>query len=767
MGSRNSDYEMPTKGVQCGIGLLPDGFRPSDADDEISTSTTGNTTNTPTEIPTTTRSCWTSRRMVRCIGALAVIAGALIVIGAVVGVAKNTGGRQSKSQSMEQQDQVGSGKTPATITSTPSPTTAPVGLGKVHFWYPTTWGANPAPPTASGTSTPAAASVSSQASTGAPTSGGTTAPSAAPVRSQASTIPPTPAIGATTSSAATSCEDAIPIYTDVVIIGAGVAGISAAAQIKKVSGGALGVTILESRSELGGRVQTQQFGPYKVQRGATWLNPGNPITDQYEASGLVMAKDNFLNATVFEYSCGQTGGGVRNLRGQEQHPRIDRHKLETILDRLEKDDSLEPEKKVLARRYLRRIAGASDDAANERSLNGQCTCSKVPAQEWDAAVSTWKNGVLPCVEEKVDMFWEEDFEPEADVGLMYEYAACNWDSQDPLEYLVKYLWHDWEYATHDGSVFSWFDPYSGQDFYLARDDWAKSLRDMAQMNDVAPMFDHRVEMVDYNHYDANDSRVRAQVYAKNSAGACSVYKAQRVISTVSAGVYNNNLIQFYPVFSYSEAQHNPLKVQNYVKIFYRFSTKFWGANNEDHYILTVKGQNPDGVSLHWQNYDRQGLYPGSNMLLLTLVGDDFEDAVGTANVRNEIIPESVLQKLLEPLEVAFPDEDVTPVDWYYNTFHADPDFGYGAYAQWAQGYSPEDYFHFWGAYDFNDYVDECDHNGCNDDDEWILYLSGTNACMDDFEFVHSGYYGGYFSANLMLQSLGFDLDFKEFEKCYS
>jgi hypothetical protein len=50
---------------------------------------------------------------------------------------------------------------------------------------------------------------------------------------------------------------------------------------------------------------------------------------------------------------------------------------------------------------------------------------------------------------------------------------------------------------------------------------------------------------------------------------------------------------------------------------------------------------------------------------------------------------------------------------------------------------------------------------------WLFsYLLSQNVCLESWEFVHSAYYGGVFSANLAMQSLGINVDFDEYPICY-
>lgn len=60
----------------------------------------------------------------------------------------------------------------------------------------------------------------------------------------------------------------------VIVIGAGVAGLGAAQQLKKL--GCKNVTVLESRNRIGGRIDTQTMGTTKVDMGASWIHGIGP-----------------------------------------------------------------------------------------------------------------------------------------------------------------------------------------------------------------------------------------------------------------------------------------------------------------------------------------------------------------------------------------------------------------------------------------------------------------------------------------------------------
>jgi Flavin containing amine oxidoreductase. len=358
-------------------------------------------------------------------------------------------------------------------------------------------------------------------------------------------------------------------------------------------------------------------------------------------------------------------------------------------------------------------------------------------------------------------FFFEVFDPEDDIGVIAELLSCGWDEEDPIDFLFKLIYYDYEFANRDGSIFGWFD-FAAQPILFTTDDWEKSIVAYAEEKDIEPVFETRVMHI---NYDLDDVKYKASVMAQDADGKCTTYAAQRVISTVAAGVYNHNLISFDPPLLYPDAEYNPMKMRNYVKIFYRFSTNFWDSGSHYIYPITSAGLESTNTGILWQDLSRSEIFPGSNILLLTLLEESFIAAVGEDNVKKEEIPHDVLLSLLDPLRITFQDSFVEPCDIFHSTFHSDPNFGFGSYSNWDVGYSPYEYFNFWGAYEFNQYIAPCDHNGCNKNNEWILFLSGTAMCLNEWEYVDGAWHGGEFTANLMLESLG--LDIGEWEQfCY-
>jgi len=555
-------------------------------------------------------------------------------------------------------------------------------------------------------------------------------------------------------------------YADVVIIGAGYAGIRAAVAIKEEAPD-LSVVVLESSNKIGGRAKVGTIGGYNVGLGPKWLNEGFtkilPTTDLFDKYDLKYVVDDALNMTVFRFSdaCTPDKDMGRKLSNSRKLK-----KAYSLLDRVKQDQVIDHSTKKRTVDFL--------ETAIERKLQNSCVVDQVSQEDIKSYQNRFQKQIMDCVVKKSEKAWNDDMNYDDEKGALYEYIKCGYKDTDSLEFLMKWFWHDFEVADATGSIYAVFDPWevSGEANYTVDGGYAPAIQMYAEENEIKPLFLHRVKSVRYNIQKGD---VRARVTVRPKKQKCLVYESQRVISTVSAGVYNNNLIKFYPKLLFKEKKFNPMKINRYLNIWYQFPTKFWEETaNQSHYIYTLRDENYDGVSLNWQNLDREGMLPGSKILVLTLVEEGFVKEFGE-KYRKEKLPWKKLKKLLEPLKVVFGKKYKKPTEMIYNRFHGDRDFGFGAYSHWDKGYSPYDYFKFWGGYDFGDYIKPCHHNGCNGPPkkkpkpEWILYLSGAASCLELYEWVHGAWYAGETAAYLMMESLGIKLNDTKWKKknpCY-
>lgn len=106
----------------------------------------------------------------------------------------------------------------------------------------------------------------------------------------------------TAEEARNECTRAV---TDVLIVGAGMAGIRAATRLEEVSDGDLDYIVLESQDRIGGRVRSTAIGSqddFLLNEGAVWLYdvPGNPLWQFVEEMGLEYVYEDFYNITAFD-----------------------------------------------------------------------------------------------------------------------------------------------------------------------------------------------------------------------------------------------------------------------------------------------------------------------------------------------------------------------------------------------------------------------------------------------------------------------------------
>lgn len=96
---------------------------------------------------------------------------------------------------------------------------------------------------------------------------------------------------------------------DYIVVGAGIAGAGAASTLKKNLGGKKdAVLVLEARSRVGGRLQSEQVGGYTVNVGASWIHGirGNPLIPLAKQAGVALSKElsNYDDSKTF-YASGK------------------------------------------------------------------------------------------------------------------------------------------------------------------------------------------------------------------------------------------------------------------------------------------------------------------------------------------------------------------------------------------------------------------------------------------------------------------------------
>ncbi|CAB9522006.1 Polyamine oxidase [Seminavis robusta] len=482
-------------------------------------------------------------------------------------------------------------------------------------------------------------------------------------------------------------------YVDVIVIGAGMAGVRAATTLQAADPN-INYIVLESQNRVGGRMRSTTFGEptnaRTIEDGANWIIQmnNNPVLDKAIELGIVAHVNDYDNVAAYDEF------GVP-------------------------------------------IPQATIMAENERFL-----------EAWEEAIK------------EADNQWAPDHEQWDDQGVIALLAKNGWEigegQQGNLDFTTEWHYMDFEYAARDTSV-RYFPYYFNTALHVndmrGFEEVPQAMfRDDADMNKLRTST--RVNKINYDEnvgFQGNNYRVMVNAeHTEPAVGepTCTDYYAKRVISTVSAGVIANDLIEFNPPLEYPHVDYNPYYMTQYVKIFYQFDSQFWDDNE---LIRVVRDVDHRGHCHHWANMNGEGFYPDSNMIrceIMTEAFDELKDPI------TEDLTNATLNMLLDPLRTAYGEANVPePLQVYYPKLNKDRDFGYGAYANWKTGFTFKQYAHMYGGVD--GVVDYCEHNGCNSMGDWTMILSGSHTCYDQAEFTHGAYFAGEKAANQVLRELGY------------
>lgn len=108
--------------------------------------------------------------------------------------------------------------------------------------------------------------------------------------------------------AARRIDAAVPRGT-VLVVGAGVAGLAAAVELKRRG---RTVTVVEARDRVGGRVHTVVKDGVAVELGAAWVHgvTGNPIADLVQSAGARLVPTNYDDETIHSMTSGRLVPGI-------------------------------------------------------------------------------------------------------------------------------------------------------------------------------------------------------------------------------------------------------------------------------------------------------------------------------------------------------------------------------------------------------------------------------------------------------------------------
>lgn len=111
-------------------------------------------------------------------------------------------------------------------------------------------------------------------------------------------------MGCNTVHSSRSLNTATSQSKRVVVVGAGIAGLAAASELR--AKGYDDVIVLEARDRIGGRIWTASIGGYPIDLGASWIHgvDGNPINSIAAENGIQTIPTDYDNKTILTQHCG-------------------------------------------------------------------------------------------------------------------------------------------------------------------------------------------------------------------------------------------------------------------------------------------------------------------------------------------------------------------------------------------------------------------------------------------------------------------------------
>ena len=184
-------------------------------------------------------------------------------------------------------------------------------------------------------------------------------------------------------------------------------------------------------------------------------------------------------------------------------------------------------------------------------------------------------------------------------------------------------------------------------------------------NDPRLLLNTAVERIDYSDYG---------VTVHNADGGC-IY-ADYAICTFSLGVLQDEVVEFSPPLpDWKKTSIEMMRMGTYTKIFLQFQQQFWPSSTEFFLYAHPKKR---GYYPVWQSLSTEGFFPGSNILVVTVVGDESYRIEAQSNQETQA-------EVMEVLRAMFPDRDIAePIDFLYPRWSLEP-WTLGSYSGWPVG----------------------------------------------------------------------------------
>ena len=416
--------------------------------------------------------------------------------------------------------------------------------------------------------------------------------------------------------------------TDIVIIGAGAAGIAAANVLKNAN---IDFLLLEANDYIGGRMQKHTFGKFVIENGANWIH--SPYTDEEPPTNNAFWNYKKLFNMQGNFTNWEDGKHVFK-NGTSVHQML----INKWTDRLyESDEFCFHESERLWKR-------ARDEKLTEPGSIDE----------------SFKD----CFQQ-YGYFQKDDSSTDKVVGMTLQWYEFDLDATFPPKEVSLML-----------GIFAnkTFVDFVDEDFLITdQRGYSFILEELAADFLPSILLNQRVLGINHNNHGVS-------ILAENRNNDLSQWnllevRAKYVICTVPLGVLQSETIAFStPLSPAKMAGINGMNMGFYAKLYLRFPVNFWG----DKETLLVVGQ-PIGSYTWALNLDHPKYLPGSKMLTFHFVGD-FARKIETQDIS------TTQAEAMKNLRNLFGNSIPHPVAIHVTNWSHNP-FSYGSYSSFPMGYT--------------------------------------------------------------------------------
>lgn len=430
-----------------------------------------------------------------------------------------------------------------------------------------------------------------------------------------------------------ACKEGDRNVYDVLVLGAGMAGIACADALRK--GGVKDLLVLEGSDKIGGRVVSEDFAGTTVELGANWIhgNPPQPLWEIAKKSKLKTFSDDNLKESDRTYS--EQGGSK-----QVPHRLLRWRAFDKAYDKFEKE--------------LR--------------------CIKSKGVEHDELMS--------------DVFERCGWKPNGPLDNLVEWAGIDWDyavQANTTGTIAKpddrELWGDVDHIVCDERGFVEIIKELGKDL----------------VNSKSVIFEQRVVKIQWADDQGQNTPIIVTVQQLEvGSGKLQFreYRAHAVVCTFSQGVLNHSLLSrphhdddlqdthlsFVPKLPQWKVNAiQKIQMAHYCKLFLEFDQPFWDDVEIIYYASFKRGVWPG-----WQNLNKLPFFKGKNILLATLTGDVAVDMC--SNYSDEQIVDQAMQVLRAMYGTKVPAK---PASFIFTRW-ATNKWTFGSYSSYGLGSDKED-----------------------------------------------------------------------------